>query len=117
MTQQYEGLNIPSDPAEQVRLAQMINEIVNSMVRTRAEAEHRKSILTTIKEQFDLPSAAANTAAKIMFKENLEEVKAKHDDLVDLIDVLTLARRKARIGTLNATSVSSDDGDADDSEE
>lgn len=107
----YEGFVIPSTPADQLRLSQMINEVVNSMTRSKAETDHKKEVINAIAEEFNIPKAVITSAAKIMYNENLNEVKAKHDDLEQLVNVIVSARSKSRIQRVATADTDNDDAD------
>lgn len=111
---EYQGCVLPSSPTDQLRLSQMINEVVNSMTRSKSEAEHKKDTIQAIHEEFAIPKELISSAAKIMFKQNMNEVKAKQDDLADLVDVIVNARTRSRV---QAVAKADAVVDTDDSEE
>lgn len=96
MTTPYEGIVIPSSPADQLRLSQMINEVVNSMTRSKAESEHKTQTIKTISEEFNIPKKFISAAAKIMYKQNMDEVEAIHEDLSQLVNVISNAKSKSK---------------------
>ncbi len=121
MTTPYEGIVIPSSPADQLRLSQMIGEVVNSMTRSQAEREHKTQTIKTISEEFNIPKKFISAAAKIMFKQNMEEVEATHEDLSQLVDVISKAKSRSRamqvqMANAQVTSSAESDVDGDDDE-
>lgn len=75
---------IPSDPAEQKRLKIMIEEAVACMIRADGEREHKKEVISAIKESFQLDSSILNMVIKMRHKQTFTQVHAKQQATQDL---------------------------------
>lgn len=86
--EQYHGLVLPSSPADQKRLKDSLNEMVNSLAKIQAEREHKNNIATHILEEFNIPKKLANKAATALYKDAYQQIAAESQDLDDLFAFL-----------------------------
>lgn len=69
-------------------IAGCIREISDSMTRKQAESDLQKEILNRMKEEFEIPKATARSLAKTYYKNNIQEVVAKNEELEELYNQL-----------------------------
>ena len=91
---EHQGLVIPSSPADRKRLAGSMNELVVSMTRAKSEQDHKKNIVATIFEEFEIPKKLITKAASAMFNDTFQKVAAENEDFETFMDVLKLENEK-----------------------
>ena len=60
--------NCLTSPVDVKKVANMIQEMVNSLVREQAEKDFRKDVCQRLKDEYDLSTAESNKAARVVLK-------------------------------------------------
>lgn len=79
---------IPSNPADRATIKNAIEEASNSLLRASAESELRSETAKDMKEQFGIPVSVFNQLAKARFKNNIEEVAQRTEQVTDTYSLL-----------------------------
>lgn len=74
------------NPTERKSYQGAIKEIVASMARAQGETELQKEIAGQQKEKYGIDTSDTKNAAKIIFKQNLEEERAKAERFYDFVE-------------------------------
>lgn len=81
-------LVIPSSEAERKQLKVMIDECVGTMIRSDAERDHKKEIISAIKEQFKIDTSILTKVVSMRHKQSFGTVAAKQEATNDLYTTL-----------------------------
>lgn len=79
---------IPSSDADRKKLKVMIEEACGCLIRADGEREHKKEILSAIKEQFKLDTSILNKIITMRHKQTFATVEAKQEATKELYTVL-----------------------------
>lgn len=74
------------NPEERKAYQGAIKELVSSMVRVEAETELQKEIAKQQKDKYGIDAADTKKAAKIIFRQSLEEERAKSEEFFDFVE-------------------------------
>lgn len=89
MTQIINDQTVPRlNPTELKAYQGNVKEIVDALTRIEAENDLIKTIAETAHEKYGVDKALTKKTAKIMYKRNLDEERAKAEDLFDWVDTV-----------------------------
>lgn len=80
------NLIIPSNPADILKLKQMVGEATNAMARIDSENELKKEIIEEIVEQFEIPKKMVTKMITVAHKANYTEISGDAEDFSDLYE-------------------------------
>jgi hypothetical protein len=79
---------IPSSEADRKKLKIMIEECVGCMIRADGEKEHKKEIVSAIKEEFKIDTSILNKIVAMRHKQTFSQVEAKQEATRELYSIL-----------------------------
>jgi hypothetical protein len=79
---------IPSSDAERKQLSIMIDEACSCLLRAEAERDHKKEVITAIKEQFKLDTGILNQVIAMRHKQTFAKVETKQEATRELYTTL-----------------------------
>jgi hypothetical protein len=80
--------NVPSSPADQTKLNNMVEEAVDSHIRSSAEKNLRSDIATRAKEELALKTSDFNALVNERFEEKSTKAIEKHEAIAELNELL-----------------------------
>ena len=69
----------PSSPADQKKIADAIEEMVNSLTRMAGEKDHIKAIRERLEEEFEMPKNLSYLIAQDRFKDSVKKRAAESE--------------------------------------
>lgn len=82
-------MNIPSNPADQKKIRDALQEISHSLTRTEAERDLIKDIIKTTCDQFELDKKIFRKMAKVYHRSNFTEEVAEHSEFEVMYQTIT----------------------------
>lgn len=82
---------IPSNPVDQKKIRDAVDELSNSMLRVSSEKALQKDIKDGIKESLEVPPAVLNWMAKQSMEDTFEETVSKEEAKQTLYETIMLA--------------------------
>jgi len=79
---------IPSAEAERKQLKVMIEEACGCLIRADGERDHKKEIISAIREQFKIDASILNKVIAMRHKQTFTTVAAKQEATSELYTVL-----------------------------
>lgn len=79
---------IPSGEADRKQLRVMIEECVGTMIRSDAEKDHKKEIISAIREKFKIDASILSKVVTMRHKQSFTSHAAKHEATNDLYTTL-----------------------------
>lgn len=79
---------IPSSLEDRKKLKLLLGELVTQLQKIQFEKETYKEVVSSIKEQFNLPPKVTNKMAKTMFKQNFDDVKEEDSTFETLYEII-----------------------------
>lgn len=79
---------VPSNPADQKKLRDGLQEVVNAKIRIASERDYIKESIAELAKKFNVSKRDLNKAATSMFKGNYEEEAAKFEAFSTLYETL-----------------------------
>lgn len=86
---------LPSSEADVAAIQKILKEVSDCMTRIEGEKEYIKDALGDLSKQYGIPKVMLNKVARAFHKRNIEEEKAKSDDMFYLYDgIFSLINKK-----------------------
>jgi len=82
-------MNIPSNPADQKKIRDALQEISNSLTRIAAERDYIKEAIKDTCEQFELDKKLFRKMAKVYHKSTFSEEVAEHTQFEVMYQTIT----------------------------
>lgn len=79
---------LPSSPADQLKLKQMLTEAVNCHTRIDAEKDAIKEIIEDISETFQLPKKIVSKIVNAEHKGNFDALQEENENFVQLYELI-----------------------------
>jgi polyhydroxyalkanoate synthesis regulator phasin len=77
-----------SNPSDREKLKKVVDELVNSMIRSDSERDYRNEAINDISEELDLEKKHVRQIAKARHKANFNEVQEELSEFEDLYELL-----------------------------
>ena len=74
------GIIIPSNPQDQKKIRECMEEISNSYTRTEGERSFVKEAIENLSEEVDIPKKILRKMSRIYHKQNMSEVAGEIED-------------------------------------
>lgn len=79
---------IELDAADRKTVGKVIDEIVNSKIRAKAEADYQRDAKKDLADTYSINKTVLNKVIDIRFKESYAEEKEKAEGIIDAYEVL-----------------------------
>ncbi|MBA10750.1 MAG: hypothetical protein CMC73_06065 [Flavobacteriaceae bacterium] len=83
------GIIIPSNPQDQKKIRECMEEISNSYTRTEGERSFVKEAIENLAEEVDIPKKILRKMSRIYHKQNMSEVAGEIEDIEALMETFT----------------------------
>ena len=83
------GIIIPSNPQDQKKIRECMEEISNSYTRTEGERSFVKEAIENLAEEVDIPKKILRKMSRIYHKQNMSAVAGEIEDTKALMETFT----------------------------
>lgn len=83
---------VPSSPADQKKLREGINEIVESMFRSQSEREYQKEAISELSETFEIDAKHIRRMATDAFKDSFDKKAKEFDEYATLYETIMIIK-------------------------